>query len=137
MSIFHDFITTDPNYNPIYDPIYDQSFDLNYPIPPRTIGLLLIIGLLILLTDGLIDGEIEVLKEEISIDHHDHELVIQGESKRAATFETATSRVRERDLGRFRKHVYLLRELSEEKTDIEAKYENRLLEIKIPRRKQG
>ncbi|CAG8599890.1 41738_t:CDS:2 [Gigaspora margarita] len=78
-----------------------------------------------------------VPKEEISIDHRDRELVIQGESKRAATYETATSRVRERNLGRFRKHIYLPRELSGEKPDIEAKYENGLLEIKIPRGKQG
>ncbi|KAF0485595.1 HSP20-like chaperone [Gigaspora margarita] len=42
-----------------------------------------------------------VPKEDISIDHRDRELVIQGESKHAATYETATSRVRERNLGRF------------------------------------
>ncbi|CAG8676029.1 133_t:CDS:2 [Cetraspora pellucida] len=78
-----------------------------------------------------------VPKEDISIDLRDRELIIQGESKRAVTYETATSRVRERNLGRFRKHVYLPRELSVEKKDIEAKYENGLLEIKIPRGKQG
>ncbi|CAG8847241.1 17099_t:CDS:2, partial [Racocetra persica] len=71
-----------------------------------------------------------VPREDISIDLRDHELIIQGESKRAATYESATSRVRERNLGRFRKHVYLPRDLTIEQNDIEAKYENGLLETK-------
>ncbi|CAG8554933.1 1203_t:CDS:2 [Dentiscutata heterogama] len=78
-----------------------------------------------------------VPKEDISIDLRDRELIVQGESKRATAYETATFRVRERNLGRFRKHIYLPRDLSGEKKDIDAKYENGLLEIKIPRGKQG
>ncbi|CAG8845921.1 27158_t:CDS:2, partial [Racocetra persica] len=75
-----------------------------------------------------------VPKEDISIDLRDRELIIQGESK-GFTYECATSRVRERNIGRFRKHVFLPRGISVAKEDIDANYQDGLLEIKIPRGK--
>ncbi|CAG8646381.1 3138_t:CDS:2 [Racocetra fulgida] len=75
-----------------------------------------------------------VPKEDISIDLRDRELIIQGESK-GFTYECATSRVRERNIGRFRKHVFLPRDISVAKEDIDANYQDGLLEIKIPRGK--
>ncbi|KAF0420352.1 HSP20-like chaperone [Gigaspora margarita] len=75
-----------------------------------------------------------VPKDDISIDLRDRELIVQGDSK-GFTYECATSRVRERNIGRFRKHVYLPRDISITKDDVEASYRDGLLEIKIPRGK--
>ncbi|CAG8782674.1 12539_t:CDS:2, partial [Gigaspora rosea] len=77
-----------------------------------------------------------VPKDDISIDLRDRELIVQGDSK-GFTYECATSRVRERNIGRFRKHVYLPRDISITKDDVEASYRDGLLEIKIPRGKIG
>ncbi|CAG8782135.1 24002_t:CDS:2 [Dentiscutata erythropus] len=166
MSVFRDFLSNDP-YDPFYDQTSDLNYPYtttwndwnNWPINTtdrwndrwgnRDLGM----------TDRGArrrapiqdriprhvesrvmtekEGDVGVPKEDISIDLRDRELIVQGESKRATAYETATSRVRERSLGRFRKHIYLPRDLSSEKMDIEAKYENGLLEIKIPRGKQG
>ncbi|CAG8679826.1 4297_t:CDS:2, partial [Dentiscutata heterogama] len=70
-----------------------------------------------------------VPKEDISIDLRDRELIVQGDSK-GFNYECATSRVRERNIGRFRKHVYLPRDISIAKEDIDANYQDGLLELK-------
>ncbi|CAG8736263.1 15465_t:CDS:2, partial [Racocetra fulgida] len=71
-----------------------------------------------------------VPKEDISIDLRNVELVIQGESKRKPAYEAATSRVRERRVGKFRKVVFLPRDCASKRDNVEAKFQNGLLEIK-------
>ncbi|CAG8698544.1 14649_t:CDS:2, partial [Acaulospora colombiana] len=44
-----------------------------------------------------------VPKDEIAIDLRDREIVVSGERKRGPGYEAATSRVRERQIGKFRK----------------------------------
>ncbi|CAG8571658.1 17235_t:CDS:2 [Cetraspora pellucida] len=74
-----------------------------------------------------------VPKEDISIDLRNVELTIQGESKRKPAYEAATSRVRERRVGKFRKVVFLPRDCTLKRDNIEANFQNGLLEIKVPR----
>ncbi|CAG8506314.1 4591_t:CDS:2 [Ambispora leptoticha] len=74
-----------------------------------------------------------VPKSDIQIDLRDRELVIQGESKQHEAYKAASSRVRERSIGKFRKHVYLPRNMTLDKDHIQAEFNNGLLEIKIPR----
>ncbi|CAG8617478.1 14614_t:CDS:2, partial [Racocetra fulgida] len=155
MSVFRDFFN-----DPTYDSFYDQTFDLNYPYTttwnewnnpsdrwtnwpsnvtdrwgnrdygttdrgtrrrapiqdriPRHVESRVMTE-----KEGDVVWREGVPREDISIDLRDRELIVQGESKRAATYESATSRVRERSL-----------DLTIEQKDIEAKYENGLLEIK-------
>ncbi|KAJ3281357.1 hypothetical protein HK104_011509 [Borealophlyctis nickersoniae] len=73
-----------------------------------------------------------VPKEEINIELVGNQLIISGEHKGVSGFESATSRVRERNIGRFRKIVHLPPET--DKDNIQAKYENGLLEIKVPKK---
>ncbi|KAG9291948.1 hypothetical protein G9A89_004886 [Geosiphon pyriformis] len=74
-----------------------------------------------------------VPKEDIKIDLRNRELVISGESKGDEAYNAATSRVRERKIGKFRKHVFLPRNMKLDKENIKAGYNNGLLEVKIPR----
>lgn len=74
-----------------------------------------------------------VPKEEISIDVFDDELIIQGNHKGVEGFDSATSRVRERAIGRFRKIVRLPPGIDSQ--NVEAKAENGLLEVKLPKPK--
>ncbi|CAG8491816.1 5683_t:CDS:2 [Ambispora gerdemannii] len=74
-----------------------------------------------------------VPKTEIQIDLRDRELVIQGESKQQEAYKAASSRVRQRNIGKFRKHVYLPRNMTLDKDHIQAAFNDGLLEIKIPR----
>ncbi|CAG8782412.1 6210_t:CDS:2, partial [Racocetra persica] len=74
-----------------------------------------------------------VPKEDISINLRNVELVVQGESKRKPAYEAATSRVRERRVGKFRKVVFLPRDCASKRDNVEAKFQNGLLEIKVPR----
>lgn len=76
---------------------------------------------------------VSVSKEEMSIDVFDDELVIQGNHKGVEGFDSATSRVRERAIGRFRKIVRLPAGIDSQK--VEAKAENGLLEVKLPKPK--
>ncbi|RIB14858.1 hypothetical protein C2G38_2193886 [Gigaspora rosea] len=94
-----------------------------------------------------------VPKEGILIDLS---LTVQGESKRKPTYEAATSRVSERKVEKFRKCISftkklvhqqntlgapskisftnkLTRNITLKRDNIEAKFQNGLLEIKIPR----
>ena len=72
-----------------------------------------------------------VPKDEINVDVFNDELVIQGNHKGVQGFESASSRVRERAIGRFRKIVRLPSGIDSEK--VEAKVENGLLEVKVPK----
>ncbi|RHZ76940.1 hypothetical protein Glove_187g86 [Diversispora epigaea] len=76
-----------------------------------------------------------VPREDISIDLCDGKLIVFGESKRKPSYEAAASHVRERNIGRFRKHVFLPPREDLDVEQIKATYENGLLEIKIPRKK--
>ena len=58
-------------------------------------------------------------------------MIIQGNHKGVQGFESASSRVRERAIGRFRKIVRLPSGIDAQK--VEAKSENGLLEVKIPK----
>ncbi|KNC96955.1 uncharacterized protein SPPG_07775 [Spizellomyces punctatus DAOM BR117] len=72
-----------------------------------------------------------VPKDEINIEVSGNQLIIHGEHKGVKGFESATSRVRERNIGRFRKIINLPAGVDTDK--IQAKYENGLLEVKIPK----
>jgi len=74
-----------------------------------------------------------VPRDEIKIDLRGEtgELVIHGEHKKPEGFESATARVRERRIGRFRKIVRLPSGVNTE--GIGAKYEDGMLEVKIPK----
>jgi HSP20 family protein len=72
-----------------------------------------------------------VPKNEINIDVFNDELVIEGTHKGVEGFESASSRVRERAIGRFRKIVRLPIGIDSQK--VEAKAENGLLEVKVPK----
>jgi HSP20 family molecular chaperone IbpA len=72
-----------------------------------------------------------VPKEEIHVNVRGSDLIIWGEHK--ASYEAASSRVRERQIGKFRKIVTM--PLDDIDTDnIDAKVENGLLEVKIPKK---
>ena len=70
-----------------------------------------------------------VPKEEINIDVQDEQLIISGTHKGVEGFESASSRVRERRIGKFRKIVRIPSGTDPEK--IQAKAENGLLEVKV------
>ncbi|CAG8793625.1 10368_t:CDS:2, partial [Dentiscutata erythropus] len=65
-----------------------------------------------------------VPKEDISIELRKLELTAHGESKRKLTYEAATSRVRERKIGKFRKVVFLPRDCDLNRENIEANFQN-------------
>ncbi|KAJ3125412.1 Heat shock 70 kDa protein 1A [Nowakowskiella sp. JEL0407] len=71
-----------------------------------------------------------VPKSEIKLESEEGQIVVHGNHK--APIEAATSRVRERQIGSFRKVVKIPEEMDTSKTT--AKYENGLLEITVPKR---
>ncbi|CAG8571311.1 2255_t:CDS:2 [Acaulospora morrowiae] len=71
-----------------------------------------------------------VPREDISVDLRGRELVISGEAKQRS-YEAATSRVRERKVGKFRKYIFLPKYENLDKDCVEAKYQDGLLEIKV------
>lgn len=70
-------------------------------------------------------------KSEINIDATPTQLTIHGHHKGNKPFESATSRVRERQIGRFRKVVFLPQ--GSDVDHIDANYRNGLLEISVPK----
>ncbi|TPX47121.1 hypothetical protein SeLEV6574_g02833 [Synchytrium endobioticum] len=70
-------------------------------------------------------------KEEINIDVVQDQLTVSGTHKGPEGFDSATSRVRERNIGQFRKIVRLPGNVDTSK--VTAKYENGVLEAKIPK----
>jgi len=72
-----------------------------------------------------------VPKDDVKIDCREGELEIHGETKRVEGYEAATSRVRERNIGKFRKLVRLPPGV--DYGNIQAKCENGLLEVKVPK----
>jgi HSP20 family protein len=70
-----------------------------------------------------------VPKEEINIEVNEDQLFIMGEHKGVEGFESASSRVRERRIGKFRKIVRLPSGTDAE--NIKARYDNGLLEVKV------
>ncbi|KAI9138699.1 HSP20-like chaperone [Paraphysoderma sedebokerense] len=71
-----------------------------------------------------------VPKEDIQIDTNDqNEITIHGDAKRPGEFVAASSRVRERNIGKFRKIIRLPAGVDFDK--VAAKYENGLLEVKV------
>ncbi|KAL7752822.1 hypothetical protein RI367_001825 [Sorochytrium milnesiophthora] len=72
-----------------------------------------------------------VPKDDITIDTNDiNELTIHGEAKTPDEFQCASSRVRERNIGRFRKIVKL--PVGYNLSEVTAKYKDGLLEVRIP-----
>ena len=67
-------------------------------------------------------------KEEISIDVDPAQVTIHGERKGVEGFESATNRVRERGIGKFRKIVRLPTGCDVD--NIQSKYKDGLLELK-------
>ncbi|KAJ3371196.1 hypothetical protein GGF31_003619 [Allomyces arbusculus] len=73
-----------------------------------------------------------VPKEDIQIDTNDiDEIQIHGEAKRFDEFQAASSRVRERNIGRFRKVIRLPPGCL--LTNITARYKDGLLEVRVPK----
>jgi HSP20 family protein len=70
-----------------------------------------------------------VPKDDIGVEMNENNIIIEGDHKQP--YETATARVRERNVGKFRKIVKIPRNI--DMTKIETKYENGLLELKIPK----
>ncbi|KAI9138702.1 HSP20-like chaperone [Paraphysoderma sedebokerense] len=72
-----------------------------------------------------------VPKEDITIDTTENEITIHGEAKRPGEFVAASSRVRERNIGKFRKIVRL--PTGVDMNNVKTKYENGLLEVRVPK----
>ncbi|KAJ3366402.1 hypothetical protein GGF32_005404 [Allomyces javanicus] len=73
-----------------------------------------------------------VPKEDIQIDTNDiDEIQIHGEAKRFDEFQAASSRVHERNIGRYRKVIRLL--LGCLLTNITARYKDGILEVHVPK----
>ncbi|KAJ3366396.1 hypothetical protein GGF32_005398 [Allomyces javanicus] len=73
-----------------------------------------------------------VPKEDIQIDTNDiDEIQIHGEAKRFDEFQAASSRVRERNIGRYRKVIRLPPGCL--LTNITARYKDGLLEVRVPK----
>ncbi len=70
-----------------------------------------------------------VPKNKIVIDNEPGQLIIHGETRPSEHFESASSRVRERNIGKFRKIIRLPTTVEPEKA--KATCENGLLEIKV------
>jgi HSP20 family molecular chaperone IbpA len=83
-----------------------------------------------------------VKKEEISIDADADQLVIHGHHKGKEGFESATSRVRERNIGRYVYILYthiiyrfrkiILLPAGVDTNNVQAHYEDGLLEVRVP-----
>ena len=73
-------------------------------------------------------------KDAITVTLHKSYLVVHGERPDRG-FESATSRVRERQIGSFRKIIQVpTDEVNEEA--VQVRYEDGLLEIKLPKREE-
>ncbi len=70
---------------------------------------------------------------KLDMDQSQNQLIIHGHHHDMQPFGTATSRIRERRIGRFRKVVYL--PMGCEQDRIQAKYEDGVLEVVVPKGK--
>ena len=75
-----------------------------------------------------------VPKEEVKLDLRDSSLYIHGEHRGPKGFEAAASRIRERNIGRFRKIVRLPQEVEHDLDRIKASYLDGLLTIEVPKK---
>ncbi|KAH6565014.1 hypothetical protein BASA50_009420 [Batrachochytrium salamandrivorans] len=73
-----------------------------------------------------------ISKSEIKVDLGLNELLVNGTSKNAGGFESATCRVRERQVGKFKKSIQLPNGIKPE--DIQAQCTDGLLEVKISKK---
>ncbi|KAJ2961778.1 hypothetical protein NQZ79_g3032 [Umbelopsis isabellina] len=76
-----------------------------------------------------------VNKEEIKLEYHGNAMVISGESRRSKDYEKENVRYQERRYGSFSRSVPLPENV--DKTKINAKFENGLLEVLIPKSEES
>ncbi|KAJ3040997.1 hypothetical protein HDV00_010069 [Rhizophlyctis rosea] len=77
-----------------------------------------------------------VPKDEIHVElKNDDTIVVHGNHQGPKGYESATARVRERNVGKFEKVVRLSRDSDIEK--IQSRYENGLLEVKVPKKEES
>ena len=73
-------------------------------------------------------------KDQINIDVHDNSLVISGETKQESEADRGTAHIQERRFGSFSRNILLPPNVKAD--DITAKFENGLLELKLPKTAQ-
>jgi HSP20 family protein len=71
-------------------------------------------------------------KKDIKVEVQGDQLIVHGESKKESKFESENYIRRERSSGQFKRSVTLPRECDQQ--NIQAKFENGLLEVRIPKR---
>lgn len=71
-------------------------------------------------------------KKDIKVEVQGDQLVVHGESRKESKYESENFVRRERTTGQFRRSVTLPRECDQQ--NIQAKFENGLLEVHIPKR---
>ncbi|CAH1767238.1 11_t:CDS:2 [Entrophospora sp. SA101] len=76
-----------------------------------------------------------IKKEDINIDIRDNILYISGETKEEKKSEEGTTHIQERRWGSFSRALSLPRNVKAD--DVVAKYENGVLEVKIPKAEQS
>ncbi|CAB5305942.1 unnamed protein product [Rhizophagus irregularis] len=77
-------------------------------------------------------GELPGLnKDQINIDVRDNALIISGETKKEQKYEKGETLIQERSYGSFTRSISLPPNVKAE--DITAKFENGLLELKLPK----
>ncbi|CAB4380729.1 unnamed protein product [Rhizophagus irregularis] len=70
-------------------------------------------------------------KDQINIDVRDNALIISGETKKEQKYEKGETLIQERSYGSFTRNIALPPNVKAE--DITAKFENGLLELKLPK----
>ena len=70
-------------------------------------------------------------KDQINIDVRDNALIISGETKKEQKYEKGETLIQERSYGSFTRSISLPPNVKAE--DITAKFENGLLELKLPK----
>ncbi|KAJ3091818.1 hypothetical protein HK102_013342 [Quaeritorhiza haematococci] len=137
-------------YDPFFDPFYSPTSDLDFYTGdvatrfPRHVGSRIMTtaegdviwrpAADVFETDNEIVAHIDlpgVPKEEVNVDITPEQITVYGHHKGVAGFESATSRVRERSIGRFRKIVRLPSGTNPD--GAAAKYQDGMLEVKVPK----
>ena len=70
-------------------------------------------------------------KDEINVNIHDNTLIISGETKKDQKYREGNTRIQERRYGSFSRGISLPANVKAD--DVTAKYEDGLLELKLPK----
>jgi HSP20 family protein len=70
-------------------------------------------------------------KDQINVDVRDNALIISGETKKDQNYEKGNTHIQERSYGSFTRSISLPPNVKAD--DITAKFENGLLELKLPK----